>query len=343
MSIHLDKQRKTYYVKWRERNKVNGKVILRTKRGFSTKKEARLFEEEVLSINEFASFSQLTDLYIDSLKGYANDDTRNRKKIMIHKYANELLPLNVRNISKADILKWLNGVALLDKSITTKNHIIQSVKAVSKFGADYYDYPNFAKTLKAFPKTSNDIKEIQIISRTDFQKIVNCVDNEVYKRFFIFLYNTGCRRGEAMALTKADICDKRANLNKSIRYFKNGFTPLKNVSSKRSILLSDIAYQSLEPLLLEDGDFVFGGLEPLSPSSITRYFNDALKKSNMPHYRIHDLRHSFISNAILNGIDIVSVSKYVGHSNIEMTLNRYSHLLKDSEFKMVDKLNVLNS
>ena len=86
---------------------------------------------------------------------------------------------------------------------------------------------------------------------------------------------------------------------------------------------------------------MFGEYEALSPTSISRNFDKACKNANLPHYRIHDLRHSFISNAILNGIDIVTVSRYVGHSDIEMTLNRYSHLLKDSEKRMIDKLNIL--
>ena len=84
-----------------------------------------------------------------------------------------------------------------------------------------------------------------------------------------------------------------------------------------------------ESLLKTEGKYLFGGLEPLCPTSITISFDNAIKKAELPHYRIHDLRHSFISNAILNGIDIVTVSKYAGHSNVEMTLNRYSHLLKD--------------
>lgn len=339
MSIHKDKERNTWYVKWRETNKMDGTISSKTKRGFATKKEAKAFEDEVLSINDYASFSQLTDLYVGSLKGYANDESREYKKGTLHRYAEELMPLNVRNIKKSDLLIWRNKIAGLDRSLFLKNRILQYVKAVSRFGSDYYDYPDFAKTLKPFPKTSDDVKEMKIISPEDFRKIADNVSNEVYKRFFIFLYHTGCRRGEAMALTKADIEGNRASLNKSIRRPKQGFTPLKNAQSRRTILIDKIACESITPLMETEGDFLFGGLEPLSPTSITRYFDDALKKAELPHYRIHDLRHSFISNAILNGIDIVTVSKYVGHTNVEMTLNRYSHLLKDSEKNMIERMN----
>lgn len=239
------------------------------------------------------------------------------------------------------MIDFKNEVYETQRSVSLKNKIIRLVKAISKFGYEYYDYPNFAVTLKAFPKSSNDIKEMNVISIDDFELIAQNVSNEVYKRFLIFLYHTGMRRGEAMALLKSDVRDKYVSVNKSIRRSKTSFKPLKNVYSKRNILLDDIAYESIKPLLDTEGEFLFGEYEALSASSIARHFNSALKKAGLPHYRIHDLRHSFISNAILNGIDIVTVSRYVGHSDIERTLNTYSHLLKDSEEKMIGQLNGL--
>ena len=295
----------------------------------------------MINIKETASFSTLKDMYLDSLSGYASKDTIYSKKRIIEIYCTSLLPMNVRDIKNQDMLTFKNYVFSLDRSLSVKNRIIQIVKAVSKFGYEYYEFPHFAKVLKSFPKTSDDVKEMGVISPDDFNLIVENCENKVYRNFYILLYHTGMRRGEAMALLKSDIKGKHADLNKSIRRPNQGFRPLKNVSSKRNIMLDDIAYNAIKPLLKTDGEFVFGEHEALSPTSITRNFENACKKANLPHYRIHDLRHSFISNAILNGIDIVTVSRYVGHSNIEMTLNRYSHLLKDSEKRMIEKLNNL--
>ncbi len=325
---------------WREKD-VEGNSSQRIKRGFPTKKEARAFEEEMLSTKEFASFSQLKDLYIDSLKGYASEETLASRKRIIENYCQSLMAMNVRNIRNQDMMAFKNYVYSLDRSLSHKNRIIQIVKAISRFGYEFYEFPNFAKMLKSFPKTSDDIKEMKIISPEDFELIVQNCSNEVFKRFYIFLYHTGMRRGEAMALLKADISGKHADLNKSMRRPNQGFRPLKNVASRRNIILDDAAYESIRPLLETEGEFVFGEYEALSPTSITRIFDKACQKAGLPHYRIHDLRHSFISNAILNGIDIVTVSRYVGHSDIEMTLNKYSHLLKDSEQRMIDRLNDL--
>lgn len=341
MSVQFDKETQTWNVRWVEKDPT-GKKIHRKKRGFLTKKEARRFEEEQEDVRQTSSFSQLCDQYIESLKGYANEETRISKRKMMEKYASDLMPKDVRKIRKSDVLKWRSWIVDQDLSVVTKNRILATVKAVSKFGAEIFDYPDFGKVLKSLPKKSEDVIQVRPISPEDFEKILDNTPNEVYRRFFEFLYFTGMRRGEAMALLKADVAMKSVSLNKSMRRPKTGARSLKTASSKRTIKLSERAWKSIEPLMETEGPYVFGEFAPLSPSAIVWCFDHALEAAGLPHYRIHDLRHSFVSNAITNGIDIVTVSKYVGHSNIQQTLNTYSHLMKDSEQKMIDRLNTLN-
>ena len=341
MSVQYEKETGTWFVRWIEKD-PNGRKVHRKKRGFPTKKEARTFEEEMEDARSTASFAQLVGFYIESLKGYANDESRDSRRRLLEKYAADLFPKDVRKIKKAEIVRWRSAVVDLDLSVVTKNRILSAVKAVSRFGSDIYDFPDFAKGIKSLPKRSDDVKQATPISPEDFELILQNTKNEVYRRFFEFLYFTGCRRGEAMALLKADVGLKCVSLNKSIRRPKNGARALKTASSKRSIQLTDRAWEAILPLLDTAGEYVFGEYAPLSPSAITWHFERALDASGLPHYRIHDLRHSFVSNAISNGADIVTVSRYVGHSNIQQTLNTYSHLMKDSERKMIEKLNSLN-
>lgn len=339
MSIELDKKSKTYTVRWYQVNQKTGERLQKKKRGFKTKKEARLFEDEVQTQNQYAAFKQLSDLYIESLIGYSNEETRLSKSKTIDRYMSDLLNKDVRKISNLDVIDWKNKLVNLNLSITTKNRIIQLLKAVSKYGSEYFDYPDFAKTLKSLPKKSDDVKDINVISQEDLQTILENIPNEVYRRFIAFLYYTGVRRGEALGLLKSDIQGNTVTINKAIRRPSAGHKSLKNKSSKRTILLSEKALGTIKPLLDTEGEYLFGEHRPLSTTQIARQFEQGLNGANLEHHRIHDLRHSFISNAILNGLDIVTVSKYVGHSNIEQTLNTYSHLLKDSEKMMIDKLN----
>ena len=63
-----------------------------------------------------------------------------------------------------------------------------------------------------------------------------------------------------------------------------------------------------------------------SPDYISHRFNDLLKKHNLPHIRFHELRHSCASMLIAMGWTLKDVQEWLGHSDIKMTANIYSHL-----------------
>ena len=84
--------------------------------------------------------------------------------------------------------------------------------------------------------------------------------------------------------------------------------------------------------------FVMDRLEPLPQTSIDRVKDNAIKKANVKRIRIHDFRHSHATILISQGCNIVAVSKRLGHSNVEMTLKVYTHLLQKSEDELIDKL-----
>jgi integrase len=86
------------------------------------------------------------------------------------------------------------------------------------------------------------------------------------------------------------------------------------------------------------GPYLFGGEEPLAPTTIDRIFRSATKKAGLPRIRIHDLRHSHATWLINNGVNIVAVSKRLGHASIEQILKTYTHLLNDSNEQLMAKI-----
>ena len=328
----------TYTVRWRETDPATGKTKHRAKRGFTLKRQAKDFEDSVEYAKTFHTFNTLANEYLQSLKGYANDETIEGKRRMYQMYCSALLPIEIRKLSAKTMNAWKDSLLATSLSTTTKNQIITNVKAVSKYGMANYDYQNFTKSIKLFPKTSDDVIEMNILSVTDFNAVIEAMDNPIYKAFFIFLYHTGCRRGEAMALLKADIRGNKCELNKSIRRFATSRRTLKTPQSKRTITLDGDVLGAIAPLMDSEGDYLFYGERPLAPTSIERQWKKATAKADVKLVRIHDLRHSFVSNAIMNGANIVVVSKYVGHKNVTQTLNTYSHLLGDSEEEMITSL-----
>ena len=65
---------------------------------------------------------------------------------------------------------------------------------------------------------------------------------------------------------------------------------------------------------------------PYSPDYISRRFNTLLKKHDLPHIRFHELRHSCASMLVSMGWTLKDIQEWLGHSDIKMTANIYSHL-----------------
>ena len=68
----------------------------------------------------------------------------------------------------------------------------------------------------------------------------------------------------------------------------------------------------------------------MHPQSPTRYFKKFGKKSGIPNFPPHLLRHSSASVALTHGADVVSVSERLGHSDTAVTLRMYAHANEES-------------
>ena len=69
--------------------------------------------------------------------------------------------------------------------------------------------------------------------------------------------------------------------------------------------------------------------------SLRHSFETALRKSGSEDFRFHDLRHTFASNLVMEGVDLVTVQQLMGHKTLEMTL-RYSHLAPNHKIRAVN-------
>jgi len=63
------------------------------------------------------------------------------------------------------------------------------------------------------------------------------------------------------------------------------------------------------------------------PDRITDLFGQAVKTAGVPHIRLHDLRHGWATLALGAGIHPKVVQERLGHANIAMTMDRYSHVI----------------
>lgn len=66
---------------------------------------------------------------------------------------------------------------------------------------------------------------------------------------------------------------------------------------------------------------------PLDGIAVTRRFQAVLRGAGLPHQRFHDLRHAYASLLLARGVAARVVMETLGHSQIALTLNTYSHVL----------------
>ena len=320
MPAYKDTVRNTWYVKFSR----NNKQIL--KRGFSTKKEALRYEANYIDdTTDDVTFQHIADAYYQYRD--LTESTRYRQLSMIEKYVS-FRDLRYSKLSKKVMMEWYLELQKNSLSIASKNLVLKIVKQVFRFGAEFYDLPNYSTSLKPF---KNVKREMQTWTTEEFEQFISHVKLEYYRVFFIMLYWTGLREMECDNLLYTDIDDNRIHVRGTKTY-----------SSDRYITIPDALLRILRPLLArcdEGHPFIFGGENPLPVASIFKIFKRSIREAGVKEIRIHDLRHSFATNAINNGCDIVAVSKYLGHSNISITLNVYTHLLDKTEKDMVEKLN----
>jgi len=166
---------------------------------------------------------------------------------------------------------------------------------------------------------------------------------------YVLLYTalyTGMRLGELLGLRWCDVDLDMASLSVVQSLYKRcGVCKMvepKSSHSRRRIALSPSltlllreykAEQEAQRILLgkplADSDLVFCRPDgkPLDPGVVSHAFAKVLKKAGLPHIRFHDLRHTHASLLLKAGIHPKIVSERLGHANIGITLDTYSHVL----------------
>lgn len=339
----------------RFRENVNGEVKNMRLSGFKTKKDAQYGyedyvvkkekEEAEAKLNAPApltaldmSFSELIELFYIYKRPRVKDtsfyDTEKKIESRLRPFFGHLA---IKDITPSLILEWYS--TLKEYSYQYKKGLIALLSGVFNYAKKYHDVPNVMDKVDR-PRDLDPKKEMLIYTPEEFAKCYQATTKRDYQMLFAFLYLSGCRRGEALALgwDDIDLATGRVAIKKSIAYkvHDNGkpyqITTPKNVGSNRTIFLPKFfcnamqEYKEWQKQTLPDGastSFVFGGTDPLPPTSISRTLTAAAEKAGVKRIRVHDLRHSCASLLIHSGVTIVAVSRRLGHTNIEQTLNTY--------------------
>jgi integrase len=180
-------------------------------------------------------------------------------------------------------------------------------------------------------KAVGKLKEKNIRERILSLDETGCLINAAVPRLrpiLVIALNTGMRRNEILSL-------KWANVNKSERYI---FIEDSKTGKSRKVPMNEQVIAAFKGLSKVDDQLIFFNPETKkSYKDIKTAFRSACDRAKIKGLRLHDLRHTFAWRYIEAGGDIVSLSKILGHSSIQMTM-RYCNATPEHMQKIVDKV-----
>lgn len=174
--------------------------------------------------------------------------------------------------------------------------------------------------------------------------LLNHFKDRQYYELVLFLARVGCRAGEAAALkwSDLDLTNRKVTIRRTIHL---GIESSTKNGKERKVDLTPMVVAALKKLKLrsqKNTEYVFqtkSGTPVDMGNFRSRVFYTALKELGLPIVRIHDLRHSCATFLIRRTKDIFYAQKQLGHSSIQITCDRYGHLLEDdSETRLIDIL-----
>lgn len=319
---------------------------------YATKHEAQDAEAEfkIKSQNEanvsMVTFGQMTSLFIEQRSTIVKDTTKyNYKNKKVY-----LEPLNNTKLKDFNIdvyERWKRYLNSFNISTRYKNDIFKFLKSILNFASDWYGF-NFSHVYRKMTNFNdpNELpKEMELFTYDEFQKFLSIETDIKFRCAWEILYYCGLRIGELKGLTWKDIdFDNRTiTINKQISQQSNRskwhFSPPKTVKSNRVLPMTKTLLNDLIKLKENDKEilfgfndkfFVVGDIRPAISSTITGRKNKNCELAGVKQIRIHDFRHSCASLLIYKGATINTVTKFLGHTKIEETLNTYTHLYSNA-------------
>ena len=308
--------------------------------------------------DEVLTFSQLSIPFMENKRNHNKLSSYKKIESQMKYILSQIGNIKVNKLTTDQYQRFLAYLDTRGLSASTKNKYIMVVKEMIEFGRKRYNlYSDVPNKFDKFTDHSGK-KEMKFLTREQFEQFISVVDDIQYHALYTTLFYCGLRIGEANALTWKDIDFEKNTLeiNKTVttkisvdgKYLT---TSPKTHASYRILPLVDIIVMELKSLLerfktargFNQDWYVFGGVRPLIESSLRKKTKEYFVAAGLEPIRLHDFRHSCASYLINNlGCDnIMLISKYLGHGDIQMTLNTYSHLWGNKLDDLVLSINKL--
>lgn len=353
-------------------NPQTGKRKTTTRRGFRTKKEAQVaankLEQELLNGTSITN-SNITfnETFAQWFSNHSKTIKPSTKKSIESKFKKHILPrfgkLKINEITRPYCQQMINEIA---ESIKSVNDIKIQANQVFKYAVKMDIIQKNPLEYVSIPKQQKDLidegtHEIErnYWKKDEVKRFLSITKEELSLRdhtLFHLLIYTGARKGELLALNWDDINFETGSIRLTKTLFHDEgkfiFQTSKTKESKRLISLDTKTLSLLKKWRVEQiqANLANAGVSKEDKVIFTRddgspmrlaYLNDKLsaliKKHKLHGVTIHGLRHTHASLLFEAGASIKEVQERLGHSDIQMTMNIYTHVTDDLKEQTAEK------
>lgn len=332
-----------------------GKRQQKKKGGFNTKKEAEAALAKLIADIERGLYTETSKTSFGSyLENWLQDKRANirkstfrsyewlvKKHIIPHIGRVELAKLTPAHLQRLYTKLQQKENPLSNRSILHAHLIIQeALDRALKWGIISR---NVAKAVDPPRPKKVDFK---VWSEDDVRRFLETAKEDRYYIAFLLAITTGMRKGEILGLRWQDVDMEKGiiSVRQTLSYTGKGseFQAPKTDHGKRAIALPSQTIEELRrhrvkqaeekilagPLYKDHGIVVATQVgTPVTARNLDRSWYKLREEAGVPEIRFHDLRHTHASLMLLQGIHPKIVSERLGHANIGITLDTYSHVM----------------
>ena len=293
-------------------------------------------------------------------------------RLYTHIINNHVLPHTKRALKIMEVKQYhiqeLISIARQNKvGVRTQKYIVSTLQA-------FFNDLAFKQIFQHNPAEGIRINykppEMKTLSTQEIQQLFYAARDNRFEILYYMAIVTGMREGELLGLKWSDIDWNSQSLliQRQVQWLNHSedrseprytFKSPKSKAGTRRIALGSVAIKKLkiqkDRIAMqrvvasdqwEEHDLVFPNLfgRPLEPTNLIREFKKLLDRAGLSPVRIHDLRHTSATLMLLMNVHPKIVSERLGHADIRITLQLYSHAIPTLQTEAAEKIdNLLNS
>ena len=298
----------------------------------------------------YITVGKIYDEWLNAVVNRVKESTFANYKAKFEKHIlPEFADIPCADLSAGRINEFINKKLAEKLSASYVRDIFTVFKSMLKYAQEEYGFKLSLKNV-VLPKAEK--KQIKKISDAEQKRLVLYLRENMSLTAFGILISLfmGLRIGELCGLKWSDVDfdNKILHIKRTVQRIssENGSkktkviisTP-KSETSFRSVSIPDFLMEYFEKFRNQADFFILSGSDKvIEPRTMQYRYKKMLKSAEIKNHNFHKLRHTFATNCAEKGFDVKTLSVVLGHSNVNLTLNRYIHPDRSHERRLMNSM-----